>query len=124
MSLKKEQVFQFIVIGLLVVAVYLVFKDDKAKAPAGYMDKQSIYEMDTPIYPEVGVVPSQADVYQKLDNCYQNGGVYDFNRNICRYDYQNMAVINQKGYTNPQGKIVQEFAYQANRLPINSNLPV
>jgi len=117
---------------ILVLLLFLVVQGDTAKcycgvkpakAPAGYTDRQSLYEMDAPVYPEVGVVPSQADAYQRLDNCYQNGGVYDFGKNTCRYDYQNMGLIRNKGYTNPQGKIVQEYAHQANRLPVNHTLP-
>lgn len=128
MEQSIELLLQLAILVLVIVifirhsSVKCVCNDKSARAPAGYTNRQSVYEMESPRYPEIGVVPSQADAYQKLDNCYQNGGVYDFNTNICRFDYQNMGVIRDQGFSNPRGKFVQEFAYQANKTPINSML--
>lgn len=130
MRINRELVLQIIIIVLLVVVLvrhgtakcYCGVKP--AAAPAGYMDRDSVYVAGSDVYPQMGVAPSQANAYQILDNCYQNGGVFDFETGQCRYDYQNTSVINNYGFSNPHGRIVQEYAHRGNRAPINSMLPI
>lgn len=105
----------FLHLVIIALLLWIIFGDKKC---AG-----SVYETEPTMYPIMGVAPSNESAYQRLENCYQNGGVYDFDRNVCRQDYQNMGVVYKQGYTNPQGHIVQSYAHQGNRDPINNALP-
>lgn len=116
MKTTIEMCFVFIILILSILTLCATYSK-KQSTPAGYTNKQSIYDMDPPVYPNL-----VQGVYSKIDNCYQNGGVYNYERNMCMYDYQNTEDIRYGGFVNPGGHITQEYAYQS-ITPINEYLP-